>query len=188
MNMIKKFLKDKKIMIIVVFIIIVIGAFFIAQNKNNISKNNNVVHIYYRTHSNGKWTNWKKDGKTSGNMKDNIDNIEFKYKFKKENNTLSYSIYSKKWSVDYTPGDNMKNTNIKGIMIDDYDILSKKFYICYRTYNEKNKWLNWSCNGVVNGNAKYNIKAVEVKFVPRNSVLSDYLKDYSDSKVSNFNF
>lgn len=187
MNMKENF-KGKKSIIIVVFVIIVIAAFFIVQNKNNTYKNNNVVHIYYRTHSNGKWTNWKKDGKTSGNMKDNIDNIEFKYKFKKENDLLSYSVYSKKWSIDYTPGDNMKNTTINGIMIDNYDVLSKRFYICYRTYNKNNKWLNWSCNGEANGNAKYNIKAIEVKFVPRNSVLSDYLKDYSDSKISNFNF
>lgn len=187
MNMKENF-KGKKSIIIVVFVIIVIAAFFIVQNKNNIYKNNNVVHIYYRTHSNGKWTNWKKDGKTSGNMKDNIDNIEFKYKFKKGNDLLSYSVYSKKWSIDYTPGDNMKNTTINGIMIDNYDVLSKRFYICYRTYNKNNKWLNWSCNGEANGNAKYNIKAIEVKFVPRNSVLSDYLKDYSDSKISNFNF
>lgn len=187
MNMKENF-KGKKSIIIVVFVIIVIAAFFIVQNKNNTYKNNNVVHIYYRTHSNGKWTKWKKDGKTSGNMKDNIDNIEFKYKFKKENDLLSYSVYSKKWSIDYTPGDNMKNTTINGIMIDNYDVLSKRFYICYRTYNKNNKWLNWSCNGEANGNAKYNIKAIEVKFVPRNSVLSDYLKDYSDSKISNFNF
>ena len=57
-------------------------------------------------------------------------------------------------------------------------MLGKKYDICYRTYNKKDGWLDWACNGEISGNKKYRIKNIKIKIIPKNVLKSEYLEDY----------
>lgn len=184
---IKSFFRSKKILLIIIFVIFVLGIIAFANSKNDGMKNINDVSIYYRTFTlkNG-WSKWSKNGIISGSTDGNpIKNIEIKIKTNQKTD-YSYSIYTKeKGWID----DNLGRYNVNAIRLNLYGIFSKKYDICYRTYNKKNKWLDWSCNYDINGNALENITALELKVIPRHAIKKEYLKDFSNSDInSNLNF
>ena len=177
---IKKILKNKKVLIsLVVVILIIIFIIFVINTKNDGMSNTNKVSIYYNTYSNGKWSHWSKDGLTSGNYNNSIENIKIKVKTKL-NGYVFYNVYSNgKWSEDLESDSKIKNEKIQGLSFENMDTLYNGYNICYRTYNKKDKWLAWACNGDPTGNIKKNITALEIKIIPKNVSKYEWLRDYN---------
>ena len=183
MNM-KEFFKSKKVIIpIIFFIVLIVSTIVFVNNKNDGMKNIGDVSIYYRTFtSKNGWSKWSRNGITSCNIDaDSIKNIEIKIKTKQKND-FSYSIYTKEkgWTED-----NTGKYGINALKLDLYGTFSNKYDVCYRTYNKKDKWLDWSCNYTINGNALEHITALEVKIIPKRVIKKEYLKDFSDSGIKN---
>lgn len=182
MGNVKKILKrvTKKQIVVMVSILLVAVLIVFLVNKFNTDgmMQTKGVKVYYRTYTKEHgWSMWTKNGKTSGNKKDNILNIQVKVRPKKKGE-VTYNVFNKKWSGNT---ENLKNKKIKGIKFGLAGSINAGYRVCYRTYNDKNKWLEWSCDGIVNGNAKKNIKAVEVKIIPKDVMKYKFLRDYSTS-------
>lgn len=157
--------KRKQIMFICVFVVLLSFFLFslIEDEKVNTS---------YRVYTKNGWSKWSKNGKISGDKKNAISKIEIKIK---NGNTIIVTNYGDEWNE--LKKDN--KSNIKGIKILNEYKFSKKYQTCYRTFNKKNKWLNWTCDSnVPSGNKNQNILAIEIITIPNNVVLGDYLKDY----------
>lgn len=177
----------KKIFISVIAVsIFIIALLAILNSKNDGMENTKQVKIYYKTYTNNGWSKWSKNGITSGNYNDSIKNIKVKVK-SKTNGYIVYNIYSNDEWIENEPDDNQKD--LKGLKLANVNTLNKKFDICYRTYNKKDKWLSWTCNGNISGNINENITALEIKIIPKNIVKYDWLKDYNKTlKASSIDF
>lgn len=187
---IKEIFKNKKVLIsLAVTVLIIIFIIFIFNNRNDGMSNTNKVSIYYKTYSNGKWSHWSKDGLTSGKYNQDIENIKIKVKTKL-NGYVFYNTYSNgKWSKDLESDSKTKNQKIQGLSFENMDTLYNGYNVCYRTYNKKDKWLEWTCNGETSGNIKENITALEIKIIPKNVNKYEWLKDYNKTlKDSNKGF
>ena len=128
---------------------------------------------------------WTKNGKTSGNGKDDILNIEIKVKSRVKGN-VDYRIYQNgKWTQTALNSENkkFKNKKINGIKISLTDLMYKKYIVYYRTYNKEDKWMEWSNDSNISGNKDQPIKKIEIKILLKESSLEDYLKDYSENEA-----
>jgi len=176
------------ILITVVVALIIFSIIFLVSKVNNDGMNNKgILKVSYKSYSK-KWESWKKNGVTSGDKINPIKDLNIKIK-----NTKQGSIY---YSVLTEVDENFKemegwsnqlysyteiNKDIKAIRIGLTSSLGKRYDVCYRTYNDTNKWLNWTCNYNISGNKNKEIKAIEIKIIPKNAVKFDYLKDYNES-------
>lgn len=164
--------------IIISFCLIAISA----RNYNNINK----VKVYYRTYTkeNG-WSRWSKNGEISGNGKYNILNIEVKVKSRISGGTV-YSVYQKK---DWVPS--TKKIGVKpiyGFKASLYDYLHYEYSLYYRTYNKKDKWLEWSYGNNINGNKDEPITKIQIKSLHSDITLEDYLEDYRTKEIQSVGF
>lgn len=175
---------NKNSIIVILIIILLFIAFisFVIFNKNDGMKQTLIYNIKYNVYiSKNGWQKWSKNGLESGKLNHSISNIKFNIK---DSNNFSYDIYLEngKWINDLKANSKINNNkNINGIKVYIYKDLYKKYKICYRTYNKKDKWLGWACNGSISGNKNENIELIEVKIIPKNSSESEYLKDYNIS-------
>ena len=170
--------KSKTIIFFIILLVIVIGLCILTKHMVN-----KIPSVYYRTYTKEQgWSKWVKDGKTSGNQKDNILNIQIK--FKKSNKDIIYSLYNDKWSESYNVSSKVSNKEIKALKISLMDNFYKKYDIYYRTYNNDNKWLEWTSNYQISGNKDKNISAIEIKMIPKNALESDYIKDFNKSNYN----
>lgn len=183
MNNKKRILFPTTIVLVLIIIFIIIMVFC----ANDGMENKGVRNVVYRTYTkeNG-WSKWTKNGLISGNKKNEILNIQIKY----PKNNISYGIYNpnRGWINDLTSIDKTKNMKITGIQFDIYRDLMYNCDICYRSHNSTNKWLGWTCNGQINGNADEPIDAIEVKIIPKNVAKYDYLRNYNSSDISTIGF
>ena len=149
-------------------------------NKLNTDKmnNNKIYNVKYKVYQNGKWSKYSKNGMTIGDKEHPIQNLEFKYKTEK--GYIYYLAYTEDWTEQIYNNINPTPEKIYGFKINSSNILYKKYDICYRTYNKKDKWLNWTCDGEISGNKKEPITAIEVKMIPKKVIKFDYLKDYNN--------
>ena len=184
--MIKNFYKKYKIFIALILLVILIVLLVNLITNNDGMKNKGIYNVKYRVYQNGKWTKYSKNGMTIGDKEHPIQNIEFKYN--KEKGLINYFLYTDDWSEQIYGSLESNAKKIYGIKISDSNVLYKKYDICYRTYNKKDKWLNWTCNGEISGNKKEFITAIEIKLIPKNSVKKDYLKNYSNNMRTRKNF
>lgn len=188
----KKKLKNKRkllyIILSVILTLIIVLLFFKIIIKNDGMEQSGINDIKYRTYSKKTgWSKWSKNGLTSGNFNDSISSIEIKIN---GNAGFLYSLYTSEngWtemseslanatdSYDTIKSDN----NIKAIKFALFYDSSRKFDLCYRTYNKKNKWLEWNCDiDGISGNKKEDITAIQMKMIPDNVVKNEYLKDYN---------
>lgn len=186
MNM-KELFKNKKIvLIILVFVILIVGsAIILVNNKNDGMENVKGLNIYYKVYTEEKGLNkWYKNGLSNSNKNYNIKNIKIKLK-----DTDEYSFYIYNKDNGWVDGNNLKNQDINAIKVSLFGSMRKKYSVCYRVYNNKNKWLNWSCDNEINGNKEVNIKSIQIKLIPKNAVKNEYLKDYADNNDrKNYNF
>ena len=176
MSFIEKNIKIILLVICILIFVICITLFFAFNGNNDGMINKNILDVTYRTYTKD-WTKYTKNGITSGNKVDPIQDIEIKIK-DSDKGKLYYSVYTSSWSdqiYDYT---NIGN-EIKGIKIGLSDTYYRKYDVCYRTYNKEDKWLNWTCNSKISGNKKESITAIEIKIIPKNIVKFDYLKDFN---------
>lgn len=170
-------MSDKKFKIMCASIVTVFAIVIIAI----LLMNRQYANVYYRTYTkeNG-WSRWVKNGKTSGNGKDNILNIEVKVKSNLKG-TVTYSVYQGgKWTKDIgnIQSGKFKNKTIYGLRVCLTGILNKQYHIYYRTYNSADKWLNWGTDADSSGNRDVAIKKVQMKILYDNSSLEDNLDDY----------
>ena len=140
-------------------------------------KNLAIYNIQYRVYQNGKWSKYSKNGMLVGDKENPIQNIELKFNDRK--GQIYYHIYTDDWSDQIYQSLKNDANQIFGIKMNTSNTLFQKYDICYRTYNKKDKWLNWSCNEIINGNKEEPITAIEIKIIPKNSVKFDYLRDYN---------
>ena len=172
MNFFNKYSK-KEVIIACIAILIFLGSiiFFGIKQYNDY----HIPSVYYRTYiKEDGWSKWCKNGETSGDKKSDILNMEIKVKSKKSYTTMLFYVNN-----NWINSEEYKNTNaIYGLNLVDTYAFVKDFDLCYRTYNSKDKWLQWSCNADVSGNINEEIKGVEIKIIPRNVIRYDYLKDY----------
>lgn len=161
---------------------------FILQEKDGMN-NDGIMDIYYKAYTKEGWSKWSKNGLTSGSLSKSkpIKKIQLKLGFgNKENVTFEeYNNKRKKW----IEGNNKKYDSIQGIKITGTNNILNKYDIYYRTYNSKNKWMQWGSNYSMNGNSKYDILGIQIKIIPKGVILSEYLKDYNknlNSTVENF--
>ena len=178
----------KKILILglLVFAVIFMIVFMLKKFNTDGMEQTKGIKVYYRTYTkeNG-WSKWSKNGLTSGNKEDDILNIEVKVKPKKQGG-VTYNVYQKEWSGNT---EKLKKQKIKSVKFGLVGKMYRKYDVCYRTYNETNKWLEWACDGEISGNKTKNIKALEVKIIPKNVIKNDYLREYnSTSNNSNVGF
>lgn len=180
--------RKKKMIIFGLTIILFLTLLIVFINKQDKYSVNEVT-LKYRIYDGKKWSFWSKNGKTIGNLNDSIKNIEISIK-PKNKGSVSYSIYDEKNKKFNQIESNTKTkySSINGISVSLIDEFNTKYRICYRTYNKKNKWMNWSCDGVWNGNAKENINKLEIKVIPRNCVLEEWLKNYDLNKSNRLGF
>lgn len=191
MKKIKK-LFENKLILVFLLLILAVGCFFLVKNlKTDEMENSGITKVYYRTYTKEKgWSSWSKNGITSGNLKNNILKIQVKVKNTKEGN-IKYRTYdiNNNWSKELDNNSKVKDSEITGIKMALSGSLRRKADVCYRTYNDDNKWMEWSCNDIINGNISQDIKGIEIKIIPKNVVLRDYLKDYNNvSKKENIGF
>lgn len=167
------------LILLVVTVGLLIGILFLSKDDGMVQTKG--ISIYYRTYTkeNG-WSKWSKNGITSGDLKNDIQNIQVKV-IKKEYSQVTYKIYTEDWSESYTKDSKIKNSKMYGLQLSLSDAAYKDYNIYYRTYNSKDKWLDWTFAGYTSGNKDESIKAVEIKAVPRGVVLRDYLKDYNNT-------
>ena len=176
--MIKNFYKKYKIFIALILLVILIVLLVNLITNNDGMKNKGIYNVKYRVYQNGKWTKYSKNGMTIGDKEHPIQNIEFKYN--DEKGFVYYNVYTNEWSEQQYEAMNDNLKEIKMIQVNISNILYKKYIVCYRTYNKKDKWLNWTCDSEINGNKKEPITALEVKIIPKKGKKIDYLKDYID--------
>lgn len=177
--------KMKKILIII-FIFAFTMLFYALYNKNDGMTQTKGASVYYRTYTKEQgWSKWTKNGLTSGNIKKKyaIKNIQIKVKSNSEKE-FTYDLYNtnEKWISELDENAKIENKKINAIRIENLGKLGRKYDICYRTYNKKNGWLEWSRNGEINGNRTENISGIQIKIIPGNVIFREYLKDYDNNE------
>lgn len=186
----KKYKNIKKTLVFLIIILVFIGfiIFIYLKSKNDGMEQTKGISIYYRTYTSEQgWSKWSKNGLTSGNVDDNyiIKNIQIKIKGSKESEFV-YDIYNDKkgWLTEFDDSSSFKNQKINAIRIENLGVFRRRYDVCYRTFNKKNGWLEWSKNGEINGNKTENISGIQIKIVPGNVILREYLKDYKNNENS----
>lgn len=180
--------KNKKYFVLggAILLALIISIFIYNKFDNDGMNNKNIFNVKYKVSQNNKWTKYAKDGKTIGDKVNPIQNIEFKYK--EDKGRIFYNVYTTDWSEQNYSAMKENQKEIYGIKINTSNTLYKKYEVCYRTYNKKDKWLNWSCHGEINGNKGEPITALEVKIIPKGAVKFDYLKDFNETLDKMINF
>ena len=74
--------------------------------------------------------------------------------------------------------------NIDKISFNLTDTLKKKYDIYYRIYFD-NKWSNWAHNSEELGKKENSITKIQIKLVPKNAYLGDYLDGYDEEVMNN---
>lgn len=171
--MINKIGKSKFI-ILVLCIIAVLSSLIIIKFLRT---DTNEYKISYRTYDKKKgWSKWYKNGKTAGDGVNAIQKIEIKVKSKDD--SVKIELFENgKWNtlVD-------KNAKIKdayALRLSISRSLYKDYNIFYRTYNKKDKWLEWAYNYEISGNKKAPITKLQIKILKKEVSLEDYLEDYN---------
>lgn len=180
--------QTKNYIVIGAIIILVIVATMILLNSldNDGMNNRNIYNVKYSVYQNGKWSKYSKNGMVAGDKENPIQNIDFKIKENK--GRIYYYTYTNDWSEQIFDTKESISNQIYGLKINITDTLYKRYVVCYRTYNNKDKWLNWGCNGEISGNKEEPITAIEVKIIPKGSLFFDYLKDYNKKLKVEKNF
>lgn len=190
-NYLKKRNKKFYITLFVILSFIIIFLFLGIVSKSDGMEQAGINKVKYRVYSKNKgWSKWSKNGVTSGNYNDSISSIEIEIN---GNAGFLYSCYTeeKGWTniseslTNSTDSyDTIKSSNnIKAVKFALYYDSSRKYNLCYRTYNKKNKWLEWNCDiDGISGNKKEDITAFQMKMIPKNIVKNEYLKNYNLNK------
>lgn len=179
---------QRRIVLIICAILLIITILMYANFNINFDKlENSDMNVYYRVYSNDKWSKWSKNGETSGDIKTSkpITNIEIKYrkKYKFKKISLPYRIYNNKvdWTSRIYDFKEVKAKSTNGLVITHRNKTLEGYNVCYRTYNNKNKWLEWSCDGAINGNKNVEIRAIQIKIIPEGVIENEYLKDFNNN-------
>lgn len=167
---------------VLILLALVVFVVFKIVNNDPMETTGNLK-VQYRTYTkeNG-WSSWTKNGKTSGNEKDNILNIQIKVG-KKEKGKVVYRIYTEDWSeYEYDKDSKIENKQMNAIRIGLTDTLYKKYDVCYRTTNKETNWLEWACDGEISGNKDSQITGIQVKIIPKGIIKNEYLEGFNTNE------
>lgn len=170
--------------IILALLLALLLAFIIRMNFNN-TKNIDFPKLEFRVfYDNNKWSFWTKNGSIKGktNSKKYLKNIEIRNNFSDQ---IGIEFYK---DGSWIEKEDFKSDYITGIRISVFQKFASSYSICYRTYNDSDGWMGWSCNGENNGNKLKKIKSVQIKLIPKRAIKSEYLNDYDDNKKTQKNF
>lgn len=76
------------------------------------------------------------------------------------------------------------NEKIEKISFNLTDTLKKKYDIYYKVYYD-GKWSNWAYNSEEVGEKGKGITKIQIKLVPKNAYLGDYLEGYDNEVINN---
>ncbi len=169
----------KKIFIVlgVIIAIICVGLFIHVKNTNN------QANVYYRTYTKNGWSKWSKNGVISGDGESDILNIEIKIKSKLKGDII-YKLYQGSEWTSVTK----ENEKVYGMKVTLSNTLYRKYNIFYRTYNDKDEWLEWANNYQISGNKDKAIKKIQIKLIEKDSSVDDFLEDYYLKEIKSKNF
>lgn len=184
MNFIKKN-KNRIVVGVIILLTLIVSMIIFYSFDNDGMNNSGIYNVKYKVNQNG-WTKYSRNGMTAGDKKTPIQNLEIKAKDK--DGSIYYEIYTSKWSEQNYNATKNNSNQIYGIRINTSNKLYKKYDVCYRTYNNKDKWLNWTCKGNISGNKEEPITAIEIKIIPKDVVKFDYLRDFNKVLESEKNF
>lgn len=185
MENIKKY-KNKIIFGIIVILMLIISMIIFYKYDNDGMNNSGIHNVKYKISQNDEWTKYSKNGMVVGNKENPIQNLSIK--MNETDGRIFYNVYTNKWSEQNYQAMDENVKKIYGLKIGISNTLRKKYDVCYRTYNKKDKWLNWICDGDISGNKKEPITALEIKIIPKKVIKFDYLKDYNKNLEANKNF
>lgn len=167
--------KNKKNILIYggIFLLIIVSILLI---KFFILDNNKFASVKYQVYTNGQTTSFKKDGgiiesKTPIKGIKLIRNGNF--------DGIVYYDISNEFENKRCYEDEMctLEQNIEQISFDMTDTLKKRYDIFYRVYFS-NKWSEWSSNSTTVGEKGKIITKIQIRLVPKNAYLGDYLDGY----------
>lgn len=182
--------KQKYLFFVTLFFLIAIIIVVYKTAFNNNIKNVGVANIKYRTLSNNnKWGNWAENGESSGFENGYITKLDIKLSNKYEK-SFGYTIYNDKNKKGkfHHYDDKSKFKYANGISFSLNSNMIREYDVCYRTYNNKDKWLDWTCNDSISGNYNEKISKIELKVIPKNVLKREYLEDYGMIDESQKNF
>lgn len=177
--------RSRMIVGIIILLALIISLIIFYKLDTDGMNNSGIFTIKYRVYQDD-WSRYSKNGMTAGDKENPIQNLDIKINEKQ--GLVYYNTYTNKWSEQNYKASTDNANQIFGIKINTSNVLHKKYDICYRTYNKKDKWLNWTCNGGLSGNNEEAITAIEIKMIPKGTVKFDYLKDYNKTLETNKNF
>lgn len=184
----KNILKYKNQIILgsIVLLVLIVSLIVLSKLDTDGMRNYGIYNVKYKVYQNGKWTKNSKNGMTVGDKKNPIQNISISVKQKF--GRINYYTYTNDWSDQMFESSRENYNQIYGLKFNLTNTLYKKYSICYRTYNKKDEWLNWACDGEISGNKEEPITALEIKIIPKGGLKFDYLKDYNKKIITSNNF
>lgn len=179
----KNKMSKKHLIILIIIVFLTSFILFFVFSKNDGMEQSGILDIKYRTYDSksNEWSKWTKNGMTSGDFENDISNLQIKLNDRNVSGTITYQLFNSDgiWTYGVSIDEKNKNQKFRGIRMSTTGMIYKKYNLCYRTYNSENKWMDWSCEAIINGNINKNIKAIQIKIVPKNVILRDYLNDYN---------
>ena len=167
-------LRKRKILVSIIIVLFLVALIFLINvllgNKDKVKTEG--IDLSYRVYTEDGYSDWYKNGEESENKK-SILGIEIKINTKTEGHII-YNVYGDKETFednDSYDGElaGNKKDKLYGIKIGLTDDLYKKYDIYYRTYNKKDKWLDYTTNYSVSGDNGVNIEKIQIKVIEKDS-------------------
>lgn len=160
--------KRKAIIGIIVLIFIILVALISVYLYNE----TNVRGLQYRIYNEDGWSKWYSSDQIAGEENKKITAIEIKIDSEKSGHII-YNTYSATDNFDNNDsydGDTAgnKKDSLYGIKISLTDDLYNNYKVYYRTYNKKDKWLDWTTDYNISGNNEVNIEKIQIKMMNNN--------------------
>ena len=167
--------KGKLLITTVSIIVLILGVYIFTRSDEYLSTNE--IKVYYKVKTNN-WSWWSKNGSQAGDLKTPIKDIKTKIRTKYKGN-LDLRVYSKgSWSNSCLNNTECNfNKNISGIKVALTGTLVKRYNVYYRVHVDK-KWTKWTSNGKALGDKNKKIDGIEIKIIPENVNVKDYIEDY----------
>jgi len=149
--------------------------------------------VRYKAYVGSQWTNWKKNGATTGTKNKKFQMVRLKLAKSSWTGKVKYRIYQrgKGWSKWAANGTKLgtKGWYMRGIQIKLTGKLSKRYDIVYRVYVKGQGWQPWTTNGGTAGSTGKlgTVQMLKVKLVAKGSSPSVASGAYFLSAAKNLN-
>lgn len=170
-------LKENKKNIAIISVIILLILIIILILKLVVFTSNSFASIKYQAYTKNKGTSSFKNNGEIIETKNPIVGLKILISGK-YNGAVYYNISNEFESKECYSGEEcFLNNEINNISIGLIDTLNNKYDIYYRIFFN-NKWSNWFNDGRTISSNKKGINKIQIKLVPKDAYLGDYLDDY----------